>query len=155
MYEREAARQKLLYLVTAGLCAYFSHKVDEYGVYFFDPYYYENTEPFHESLRQCVTRPNTSNKSKLVASYFSSGGLTEQFKFLQHSAYSVSICKQPGVKIVTNTTGIIVSMINNQVGTLYQSTDSIINDKVRFSRLPSHELQSNMLRTSTDFLWTC
>ena len=26
-------------------------KVDEYGVYFFDPHYYEMTEPFHESLR--------------------------------------------------------------------------------------------------------
>ena len=41
VYEREAARQKLVYLVTAGLCAYFSHKVDEYGVYFFDPRYYQ------------------------------------------------------------------------------------------------------------------
>ena len=45
VYEREAARQKLLYLVTAGLCAYFSHKVDEYGVYFFDPRYYQVTRP--------------------------------------------------------------------------------------------------------------
>ena len=43
VYEREAARQKLVYLVTAGLCAYFSHKVDEYGVYFFDPRYYQVT----------------------------------------------------------------------------------------------------------------
>ena len=43
MYEKEAARQKLLYLVTAGLCAYFCHKVDEYGVYFFDPRYYQVT----------------------------------------------------------------------------------------------------------------
>jgi len=116
VFTMEVAKEKLKYLVQYGLNAYFSHKADEYGVYFFDPYYYENTEPFHESLRQCVTRPNTSNKSKLVASYFSSCGLKEQFKFLQHSAYSVSICKQPGVKIVTNTTGIIVSMINNQYG---------------------------------------
>ena len=45
VYEREAARQKLVYLVTAGLCAYFSHKVDEYGVYFFDPRYYQVTSP--------------------------------------------------------------------------------------------------------------
>ena len=45
MYEREAARQKLVYLVTAGLCAYFSHKVDEYGVYFFDPRYYQVISP--------------------------------------------------------------------------------------------------------------
>ena len=45
VYEREAARQKLVYLVTAGLCAYFSHKVDEYGVYFFDPRNYQVTSP--------------------------------------------------------------------------------------------------------------
>ena len=50
MYEREAARQKLLYLVTAGLCAYFSHKVDEYGVYFFDPRYYQVTRPVNYTL---------------------------------------------------------------------------------------------------------
>jgi hypothetical protein len=28
--------------------------VEEHGVYFFDPLYYEQTEPFHESLRTCV-----------------------------------------------------------------------------------------------------
>ena len=41
VYDREAARQKLLYLVTAGLHAYFNHKAEEYGVYFFDPRYYQ------------------------------------------------------------------------------------------------------------------
>merc|ERR1719402_1617021 len=96
--------------------AYFSHKADEYGDYFFDPFYYENTEPFHESLRQCSLNPNMPNKSKLVSSYFNATGMKEQFKFQQHSAYLVSICKQPGVKIVTNTTGVIISMINNQYG---------------------------------------
>ena len=39
------------YLVEQGLYAYFSHKADEYGVYFFDPLYYEQTEPFHANLR--------------------------------------------------------------------------------------------------------
>jgi len=114
VYNKEVARMKLKYLVEYGMNAYFSHKADEYGVYFFDPFYYENTEPFHESLRQ--SNPQTQNKSKLVSSYFKSKGLKDQFKFEQHSAYLVSICKQPGVKILTNTTGVIISMINNQYG---------------------------------------
>jgi len=116
VYNQEVAKMKLKYLVQYGMNAYFSHKADEYGVYFFDPFYYENTEPFHESLRQCSNNPNMPNKSKLVSNYFNTSGLKEQFKFQQHSAYLVSICKQPGVKIVTNTTGVIISMINNQYG---------------------------------------
>jgi len=116
VYNQEVAKMKLKYLVQYGMNAYFSHKSDEYGVYFFDPLYYENTEPFHESLRQCSTNPNMPNKSKLVSNYFNSAGMKDQFKFQQHSAYLVSICKQPGVKIVTNTTGVIISMINNQYG---------------------------------------
>jgi len=116
VYTQEVAKMKLKYLVQYGLNAYFSHKSDEYGVYFFDPLYYENTEPFHESLRQCSSKPNMQNRSKLVSSYFNSNGLKDEFKYQQHSAYLVSICKQPGVKIVTNMTGIIISMINNQYG---------------------------------------
>jgi len=116
VYTQEVAKMKLKYLVQYGLNAYFSHKSDEYGVYFFDPLYYENTEPFHESLRQCSSRPNMQNRSKLVSSYFNCSGMKDQFKYQQHSAYLVSICKQPGVKIVTNMTGIIISMINNQYG---------------------------------------
>jgi len=116
VYKKDVAKAKLKYLVQYGLNAYFSHKADEYGVYFFDPFYYENTEPFHESLRQCITKPDINNKSKLVFNYFSSTGLREQFKFQQHSAYLVSISKQPGIKIVTSKTGVIISMINNQYG---------------------------------------
>jgi len=116
VYKKDVAKAKLKYLVQYGLNAYFSHKADEYGVYFFDPFYYENTEPFHESLRQCITKPDLNNKSKLVHSYFSSPGPKDQFKFQQHSAYLVSISKQPGIKIVTNKTGVIISMINNQYG---------------------------------------
>ena len=116
LYKKDVAKAKLKYLVPYGLNAYFSHKADEYGVYFFDPFYYENTEPFHESLKQCTARPNTDNKSKLVCNYFNSPGVKEQFKFQQHSAYLVSISKQPGIKIVTNKTGVIISMINNQYG---------------------------------------
>merc|ERR1719394_95074 len=117
VYKKDVAKAKLKYLVQYGLNAYFSHKADEYGVYFFDPFYYENTEPFHESLKQCTTtRPTQTGKNKLVSSYFSSPGFKDQFKFRQHSAYLVSISKQPGVKIVTNKTGVIISMINNQYG---------------------------------------
>ena len=42
--------------------------------------------------------------------------LKDQFKFRHHSAYLVSISKQPDIKIVTNKTGVIISMINNQYG---------------------------------------
>ena len=125
VYNQEVAKMKLKYLVQYGMNAYFSHKADEYGVYFFDPFYYENTEPFHESLKQCVTNPNLDNKSKLVCNYFNSPELKEQFKFQQHSAYLVSISKQPGIKIATNKTGVIISMINNQYGFIKVNTFSL------------------------------
>ena len=141
---QEVAKIKLKYLVQYGLNAYFSHKSEEYGVYFFDPFYYENTEPFHESLRQVSSRPNMNNKAKLVSTYFSSAGLKDQFKFQQHSAYLVSISKQPGVKIITNTTGVIISMINNQYGfikfgsgeTALFSCKSLFKDGWQFSADP-------------------
>jgi len=118
VYKKDVAKAKLKYLVQYGLNAYFSHKADEYGVYFFDPIYYENTEPFHESLRQVTSsvKPSTSSKNKLVPTYFSSEGVKDQLKFRIHSAYLVSISKQPGIKIITGKTGVIISMINNQYG---------------------------------------
>jgi len=118
VYKKDVAKAKLKYLVQYGLNAYFSHKADEYGVYFFDPIYYENTEPFHESLRQVTgsAKSSTSSKNKLVPTYFSSEGVKDQFKFRIHSAYLVSISKQPGIKIITGKTGVIISMINNQYG---------------------------------------
>ena len=113
-YKKDVAQAKLKYLVQYGLNAYFSHKADEYGVYFFDPFYYENTEPFHESLKQSASSNN--NKGKLVTSYFNTPGQKAQFKFRQHSGSLVSISKQAGIKIITNKTGVIISMINNQYG---------------------------------------
>jgi len=112
------AKAKLKYLVQFGLNAYFSHKADEYGVYFFDPFYYENTEPFHESLKQCSLGKQVTpgSKTKLAQLYFSSQGIKDQFKLKQHSAYLISISKQPGLTILTNKTGVIISMINNQYG---------------------------------------
>jgi len=114
VYDREAARQKLLYLVTAGLHAYFNHKAEEYGVYFFDPRYYQTTEPFHAALRLACPRDSSA---MLVQRYFATEGMKAQFTYKQHTAFLVSISKQgSNVKVVTNHTGVIVSMINSQYG---------------------------------------
>jgi len=114
VYDREAARQKLLYLVTAGLHAYFNHKAEEYGVYFFDPRYYQTTEPFHAALRLACPRDSSA---MLVQRYFATEGMKAQFTYKQHTAFLVSISKQgSNVKVVTNNTGVIVSMINSQYG---------------------------------------
>jgi len=114
VYEREAARAKLQFLVLSGLHAYFAHKADEYGVYFFDPRYYEGTEPFHAALR--LACPNQV-RSSLVQSYFDSEGMKEQFQLRKHSTFHLSVSRLSSkVKVVTNTTGVIVSMINSQYG---------------------------------------
>ena len=68
-FSPNVARMKLKYLVEQGLYAYFSHKADEYGVYFFDPLYYEETEPFHANLR-LVTNIYNNQKIKLVPAFF-------------------------------------------------------------------------------------
>lgn len=68
-YHPNVARMKMKYLVEQGLYAYFSQKVDEYGVYFFDPLYYEDTEPYHANLR-LVTNLNNTQKMKLVPAFF-------------------------------------------------------------------------------------
>jgi len=114
VYSKEVAKMKLQYLLHHGLFAYFDHKADDYGVYFFDPFYYQNTEPFHEALK--VVTGNRVIQNKLVTTYFSSEGMQQPFNFKHHTANLVSICKQPGVKVITNTTGVIVSMINSQYG---------------------------------------
>jgi len=111
-YSKETAKRKLNYLVQYGLDAYFSHKVDEYGVYFFDPHYYEMTEPFHESLRIA----GKGSKSRLVAGYFSQ--MKHRYVYTSHTNTLASLSKIPGPKIMTNTTGVIVSMVNNQFGFL-------------------------------------
>ena len=65
----QVARKKMQYLVHQGLFAYFSHKADEFGVYFFDPLYYETTEPYHANLR-LVTNSHSTHYSKLIQTYF-------------------------------------------------------------------------------------
>merc|ERR1719282_717025 len=64
-YTPNVARMKMSYLVQQGLYAYFSHKADEYGVYFFDPLYYEETEPFHANLRLVTNLYNDQGAKKL------------------------------------------------------------------------------------------
>ncbi len=85
--------------------AYFTHKVEEYGVYFFDPHYYETTEPYHANLRavcrevcSCdgtcltctfdkVTKSPHVHRSKLLPEFFQM--FEKQFVYQQHSPYLV------------------------------------------------------------------
>ena len=69
-YTPNVARMKMSYLVQQGLYAYFSHKADEYGVYFFDPLYYEETEPFHANLRLVTNLYNDQGAKKLIPTFF-------------------------------------------------------------------------------------
>ena len=69
-YSPTVARTKMSYLVQQGLFAYFSHKADEYGVYFFDPLYYEETEPFHANLRVVTNLYNNQKTNKLIPAFF-------------------------------------------------------------------------------------
>ncbi len=64
----QAAKSKLQFLVHYGLFAYFSHKVDEYGVYFFDPLFYETREPFRTNL--LLATGLVGDKKKLTSYYF-------------------------------------------------------------------------------------
>jgi hypothetical protein len=64
----KVAKHKLQYLVQYGLYAYFLHKADEYGVYFFDPLYYETKEPFRANLLMATSA--SSGKKKLSSLYF-------------------------------------------------------------------------------------
>jgi len=122
-FSKETAKRKLTYLVQYGIYAYFSHKVDEYGVYFFDPNYYERTEPFLESLRICTRTARTKNR--WVSSYFNqlqtscdkrSPPLKNKLNFKMHSTQLATLTENSKVKIITNTTCVIVSMVNNQYG---------------------------------------
>ena len=69
-YAPTVARTKMSYLVQQGLFAYFSHKADEHGVYFFDPLYYEETEPFHANLRVVTNLYNNQKTNKLINAFF-------------------------------------------------------------------------------------
>jgi len=111
-YSPNVARMKLKYLVDQGLYSYFSHKVDECGVHFFDPLYYEETEPFHANLR-LVTNIYNNQRLKLVPSYFKK--FNKQFQYKHISPYLVAISKVE-TEIVTGLTGIVVAMFDKKYG---------------------------------------
>ena len=98
-----------------GLLAYFEHKVEEYGVYFFDPYYYEVTEPFHSNFRQ-VTNSFKGHRSKLIPNFFQNHH-PDKFAFQQLNPYLVCISKEP-VDVVIGMTGVVVKMVDNSCGLL-------------------------------------
>jgi len=111
-YTPAVARAKMRYLVEQGLYAYFSHKADEYGVYFFDPLYYEQTEPFHANLR-IVTNAFSNASNKLVSHYFRL--FKKEFYFQQISQYLVCISKNEP-EVVTGVTGVLVQMLDKKYG---------------------------------------
>ena len=69
-YTPNVARAKMTYLVQQGLYSYFSHKADQYGAYFFDPLFYEETEPFHANLRVVNNEYNDHAAKKLIPTFF-------------------------------------------------------------------------------------
>jgi hypothetical protein len=111
-YSPTVARMKMKYLVEQGLYAYFSHKADEYGVYFFDPLYYEETEPFHANLR-LVTNIYNNQKIKLVPAFFKK--FKKQFHYKQLSPYLVAISKVES-EILHGVTGVIVGVVDKKYG---------------------------------------
>jgi len=127
-YNQQVARSKLNYMVHYGLNAYFSHKVDEYGVYFFDPNYYEKTEPFHSSLELCAK----GRRVNMLGHYF---GWNEGFIFKQHSASLASITRNKKIKVMTNAVGVVISVAKNgQYGFLKfgSGEKAIFNTKALF-----------------------
>jgi len=123
-YSPNVARMKLKYLVEQGLYAYFSHKADEYGVYFFDPLYYEETEPFHANLR-LVTNIYNNQKIKLVPAFFKK--FKKQFQYKQLSPYLVGIGKTE-TEIIQGVTGVIVNSLDKKYGLIRfnRSADSCL-----------------------------
>lgn len=112
-YTPAIARAKMRYLVEQGLYAYFSHKADEYGVYFFDPLYYEETEPFHANLRIVTNTYNNSSATRLVPNFFKQ--FKKQFHYQQLSPCLVSISKND-TEIVSGVTGVLLTMIDKKYG---------------------------------------
>jgi len=111
-YHPNVAKMKMKYLVEQGLYAYFSHKVDQYGVYFFDPLYYEETEPFHANLRM-VTNIYNNQKIKLVPAFFKK--YKKQFHYQPLSPFLAAVSKVE-TEVVTGVTGVIATMFDKKFG---------------------------------------
>lgn len=112
-YTPNVARMKMSYLVQQGLYAYFSHKADEYGVYFFDPLYYEETEPFHANLRLVTNLYNDQGAKKLIPTFFKR--YKKQFHYKQLSPYLAVLSKHE-TEVVHGMTGIVVTMLDKTHG---------------------------------------
>jgi hypothetical protein len=112
-YAPTVARTKMSYLVQQGLFAYFSHKADEHGVYFFDPLYYEETEPFHANLRVVTNLYNNQKTNKLINAFFKR--YKKQFHYKQLSPYLAVISKHE-TEVVHGMTGIVVNMVDKNHG---------------------------------------
>jgi len=127
-YKPDVAKRKLQALVTQGVVAYFTHKIDEYGVYFFDPLYYENTEPFHANL--CQETNYNGNTVKLLPKFFNMH--KDKFVYQKISPYLVTISREP-VEIKVNVTCVVVSMVDNQFGILQFKGEGGKTEKAMFS----------------------
>jgi len=127
-YKNDVARKKLQALVSQGVVAYFTHKIDEYGVYFFDPLYYERTEPFHANL--CQETKFNGNTEKLVSKFFAMHKGT--FVYQKISPYLVTISREP-VEVKVNVTCVVVSMVDNQFGILQFNGEGGKTEKAMFS----------------------
>lgn len=112
-YHPNVAKMKMKYLVEQGLYAYFSHKVDQYGVYFFDPLYYEETEPFHANLRMVTNIYGNNQKTKLVHAFFKK--YKKQFYYKQLSPFLVAVSKVE-TEVITGVTGVIATMFDKKYG---------------------------------------
>lgn len=127
-YKPDVAKRKLQALVTQGVVAYFTHKIDEYGVYFFDPLYYENTEPFHANL--CQETNYNGNTVKLLPKFFNMH--KDKFVYQKISPYLVTISREP-VEVKVNVTCVVVSMVDNQFGILQFKGEGGKTEKAMFS----------------------
>jgi len=127
-YNPTVARKKLAALVSQGVVAYFTHKIEEYGVYFFDPLYYENTEPFHANLVQETNFQG--NTVKLLPKFFALH--KDKFVYQKISPYLVTISREP-VEVKVNVTCVVVSMVDNQFGILQFNGEGGKTEKAMFS----------------------
>ena len=129
------ARKKLRHMVRQGLVAYFTHKIDDYGVYFFDPMYYATTEPFRASFDDVLCGGNGDGSGrgaggKMVEKFFAL--FQDQFVFQKINDYLVTISREP-VEVKVNVTCVVTSMIDNQFGTLRFGGDDDRVEQAYFS----------------------
>lgn len=62
-----------------------------------------------------MTNDKNNHRSKLLPEFFNR--FKQQFVYQEHSPYLVTVSREP-VEVKTNTTGVIISMVDNQFGIL-------------------------------------